>query len=372
MITYSRNQQIMEKCFNRTQKNMKSSLVLALLLMGAVIGVIGVANAQPPIPNAYWGTVRTAANLSLMPNASITVLAAGTVIASNTSDSNGNYLVIVPWDDPATSQVDGVVSGQTITFKVSGITATSRVIDPEGNSTHLDLVPTTTTTTTSGGGSSGGGGGGGVVSGESFANIAKSESYDKDLVANTPVTYTFKAPELGVYEIAFTGKENELGITLRVEYLKGTSSQVTTQPPGTVYKNINIIAGTQKMKEALIRFRVESSWLGSNSLAGSDVKLLQWEGSQWTQLDTAQTTKDDTYTYYEAKAVSFSPFAIRGLKGGLMPTTTPAMASATATETQVMPTGTITPAPTKKAPAFEFVLTIAILSTAYLLGRKRR
>ena len=35
-------------------------------------------------------------------------------------------------------------------------------------------------------------------------------------------------------------------------------------------------------------------------------------------------------------------------------------------------TGTPSPSPTKKAPAFEFVLTIAILSVAYLLGRKRR
>jgi hypothetical protein len=82
-----------------------------------------------------------------------------------------------------------------------------------------------------------GDGGGGVASGESFDNIAISESYDKDLVANIPVTYTFKAPELGVYEIAFTDKENENGITLRVEALKGTSKQVTAQAPGTVQEH---------------------------------------------------------------------------------------------------------------------------------------
>ncbi|MCZ7382882.1 MAG: PGF-pre-PGF domain-containing protein, partial [Candidatus Methanoperedens sp.] len=240
-------------------------------------------------------------------------------------------------------------------------------------STFALLGTTSTGGGSTGGGSTGGtGGGGGVVTGESFDNIAKSESYDKDLIADTPVTYTFKAPELGVYEIAFTGKENENGITLRVEALKGTSKQVTTQPPGTVYKNVNILSGTQRMKEALIRFRVENTWLRSNNLAGSDVKMLHWDGSQWTQIETAQTTKDDKYTYYEAQTTTLSPFAISGIKGGvLVPTATPA---GVVTETPGTPTGTGTPSPspTKKVPAFEFVLTIAILSAAYLSGRKRR
>ncbi|MDD5474293.1 MAG: PGF-pre-PGF domain-containing protein [Candidatus Methanoperedens sp.] len=94
---------------------------------------------------------------------------------------------------------------------------------------------TTTTTTTSGGGSSSTGGGG-VTTSEPFANIEKSERYDKNLVANTPVTYTFKAPEHGVYEIAVTGKENENYIAIRVEALKSTAKGVTTSAPGTVYK----------------------------------------------------------------------------------------------------------------------------------------
>ncbi|MCX9025833.1 MAG: PGF-pre-PGF domain-containing protein [Candidatus Methanoperedens sp.] len=222
------------------------------------------------------------------------------------------------------------------------------------------------------GGSSGTGGGGGVVTGEDFANIAKSESNDEDLIANTPVTYTFKTPELGVYEIAMTGKENEPGITVRAEVLKGTSKQVTAEAPGTVYKNINILAGTQRMKEALVKFRVENSWLGTNSLAAGDVKLLHWDGSKWNQLDTTQTTTDTTYTYYEAKTTALSPFAISGITGSMVTSTaTPAGA---VTGTSGTPTGTGTPAPkaTSKTPGFELGLTVAILSVAYLFGRKRR
>ncbi|MCZ7380464.1 MAG: PGF-pre-PGF domain-containing protein [Candidatus Methanoperedens sp.] len=239
-------------------------------------------------------------------------------------------------------------------------------------------APTSTASTSAGGG----GGGGGAVSGELFANIAKSESYDKDLVANTPVTYTFKTPELGLYEIALTDKENELGITLKVEGLKSTSNQVTVEAPGTVYKNINILASTKKMKEALIRFRVENSWLGSNSLAGSDVKMLHWDGSQWTPLETAQTTRDDKYTYYEAKTNGFSPFAIVGLKESgtvVQPTTQQ-------TRSEVTAVATNTPAETSQQDTTGifgltypiFVLIIALLTgilivvSLRILTRKKR
>ncbi|MGB8216784.1 MAG: PGF-pre-PGF domain-containing protein, partial [Candidatus Methanoperedens sp.] len=99
------------------------------------------------------------------------------------------------------------------------------------------------------------------------------------------------------------------------------------------------------------------------------VKLLHWDGSKWNQLDTAQTTQDGTYTYYEAKTTALSPFAISGITGAAAGTT----ATAVVTATQATATGTGTPAPTAtKTPGFEFVLTVGILSVAYLLGRKRR
>ncbi len=231
---------------------------------------------------------------------------------------------------------------------------------------------TTTTTTTTTGGSSSSTGSSGVVTSEPSTNIEKAERYDKSLIANTPVTYTFKAPELGIYEVAVTGKESENDIALRVEALKGTSKQVTVQAPGTVYKNLNILAGTKRIKEVLIRFKVENSWLTSNNFAGGDVKLVKWDGSQWVQLETSEKTKDASFTYFEAKSDSLSSFAIAGLKGVTVPTATPATG---VTETP-KPTGTATaaptPAPTEKVPGFELVLAAAALCAIYLFGRKRR
>ncbi|MBU4221783.1 MAG: PGF-pre-PGF domain-containing protein [Euryarchaeota archaeon] len=216
----------------------------------------------------------------------------------------------------------------------------------------------------SGDGGGGGVGGGGVVTSEPYDNIAKYETRSKALIANTPVTYTFTAPEHGIYELMVTGKENENDIAIRVEALKGTSKLVATSAPGTAYKNLNIWAGSKKIKEALVRFKVENTWITSNSFADSDVKMLKWDGTQWTQLETTQKTKDNTYTYFEAKTDTFSSFAISGVKGGVVaPTVTPSV-TVTGTPTKT-PVVTVTP-PVKPSaiPTWVYALIIVVVIAA--------
>ncbi|MGB8218080.1 MAG: PGF-pre-PGF domain-containing protein, partial [Candidatus Methanoperedens sp.] len=70
------------------------------------------------------------------------------------------------------------------------------------------------------------------------------------------------------------------------------------------------------------------------------VKLLHWDGSKWNQLDTAQTTQDGTYTYYEAKTTALSPFAISGITGGaVFPTATPSFSEIVDNELRNLPIG---------------------------------
>jgi hypothetical protein len=78
-----------------------------------------------------------------------------------------------------------------------------------------------------GGGGGAGTGGPGVVSSEPLDNVAKSETVTRNIVAGSPVTYAFVAPEHGIYEIVPTGKVSQNDIALRVEALKGTSKLVT-------------------------------------------------------------------------------------------------------------------------------------------------
>ncbi len=244
-------------------------------------------------------------------------------------------------------------------------TANYIIVNVSHFSTFALLGTVTTTTVTS----SGGGGGG--PTGENYSNILVKENYDLFISKDVITSYAFTNKSSPVKFVNITGNTSAGIINVAVETLKNTSTLVKTPVHGLIYKNVNIWVGTtgfavpRNIKEAAIVFRVENSWLGSSNLAGSDIKMFTWDGNQWTQLETAQTTKDDTYTWFEAKTDHFSPFAISGIKGGVVPTATPAAA-----ETQVMPT--VTPAPTKKVPAFEFVLTIAILSMAYMFGKKRR
>jgi len=225
------------------------------------------------------------------------------------------------------------------------------------------------------GGSSGGGGGGG--SGEEASNIEVIEKYDMQISKDAFTSYRFTSEKNPIMFVNITGNTSLGIITASIEVLKNTSTLLIVPPEGLVYKNANIWVGTagyattKNIKEAYIKFKVDNSWMSANGVSDSDIVLVKWDGNSWIQLETAQTTKDDTFTYYEAKTNAFSPFAISAIKGRVeaAPTSTPA---GVVTETPVMPTGTVTPSPTNKVPGFEFVFTVSLISVAYLLGRKRR
>lgn len=236
------------------------------------------------------------------------------------------------------------------TFAVSGNTLQLSFISPQTAYTRVDATTATQTPTPT------------PTPSEPPENIVTAERDNKNLIANTPVTYTFKAPEHGVYEIAVTSKENLNDVAVKVEALKGTSKSVSVSAPGAVYKNLNIVVGTTKIKEAVIRFNVENSWFDSNNLASSDVTMTKWNGSKWNTLETRETNRDGTFTYYEANIYGFSSFAITGLKAIATP------ASGVSPEL----TATITPTAvtTKKASGFGVVLAIGTFCAVYLFGRK--
>jgi hypothetical protein len=84
--------------------------------------------------------------------------------------------------------------------------------------------------------------------------------------------------------------------------------------------NVNLWVGTsgfgtpKNIKEAVIRFRIENSWLSSNNIISSGINMVRWDGSKWDPVETSEETKDITYTYFKAKTYSFSSFAITGME----------------------------------------------------------
>ncbi|PWB56990.1 MAG: hypothetical protein C3F06_00425 [Candidatus Methanoperedenaceae archaeon] len=186
----------------------------------------------------------------------------------------------------------------------------------DNTSVTVTYTPTESNSGGGGGSNSGGGGGGGGGSGEEISNINVNEKYDLPIYKDRKTTYTFKSVKNPIIYVNVTGNTNNDVITAMVEALKGTSSLVASAAPGNVYMNVNVWVGTsgfatpRNIKEAIIMFRVDNSWIGQNK----DIKLLRWDGNEWITLKTSEIMKDETFTYFEANTDSFSPFAITSLK----------------------------------------------------------
>lgn len=242
------------------------------------------------------------------------------------------------------------VAAVQFTFALSGNTLQLSLISPQATYTRIDAataIPTPAPT---------------PAPTEPPENIVKAEKSEKNLIANTPVTYTFKVPEHGISEIAVTGMENQKDIPIKVEALKSTAKGVSEQAPGAVYKNMNIVVGTTKINKAVIKFNVENSWLDSNDLESSDVRMIKWDGRKWNTLETMEKNRDGIFTYFEANTESFSSFAITGLKA----IATPAIDSSPELTATTAPIAV----PTKKASGFGVILAIGTLCVVYLFGRK--
>lgn len=240
-------------------------------------------------------------------------------------------------------------------------------------------VPTTTPAPVSSGGGrsgssggSGGGGGGGVSSAEQYANILKYEIQEHEVFVN-PVSFKYKTPELGVYEVIVTANQSNIA-SLRIEVLKNKSGLVGTSAPAIVYKNLNIWIDYKRIKSTLIRFKVENSWISSNGLSSADIKMYRWDNNSkiWIELSTDVLNKDDKYTYYESQADRISAsFAISGIKEEnvpVLPESSINLAQVGVEQTENIPVNTI-----PKALGFGIMLSaVSIFSMVYLLKRIKR
>jgi PGF-pre-PGF domain-containing protein len=351
---------------------MKKNILFVLLLL-----LIPLAQADtfgPPL-KSYWGTV-TFDSLP-KPNASISVLdPSNNIVASATSDLSARYSLIVPWADTYTNTT-------LLTFKVNGATAITTAIGNMGDDVNLNLAASTSTGSggTSSGGSSGstsgssGGGGGGGSSGENASNIEATEKYDLQISKDVLTSYRFTLVKNPIIYVNITGNTSLGVITASVEVLKSTSTLVKVPPGGHVYKNVNIWVGNsgfatpKNIKEGRVYFKVENTWITSGGFKDSDVVLTKWDGAKWIPLETSQKKKDGTFTYFEGKTTSFSPFAITaGLKEEAV---TPAP-QISPEKTPVSQPST-TPKPTAKnpLPGFELVFAIVAISMVLLLRNKK-
>jgi PGF-pre-PGF domain-containing protein len=220
-----------------------------------------------------------------------------------------------------------------------------------------------------GSGSSGGGGGGGGTSNEDYSNIILKEKYEEAIYKDKPASYKFKNASNPVMFINITGNVNAGLINTAVEVLKGTSTLVNEDAPGIVYRNFNLWVGTsgfstsKDIKEATVMFRVENTWIESNVLSLSEVKLVKWDNGTWKLLETSEKNRDGTYTYFEGKTTSFSPFAVTGIREAAPSATLPGVTVPAAT-TSAAPSAP--PPPSNLAIILVVIVLIAVIVAVYI------
>jgi PGF-pre-PGF domain-containing protein len=163
---------------------------------------------------------------------------------------------------------------------------------------------------------SGGGGGGASDSGERFENIELKDVAERTVVKGMNLSYTFSETDNPIVNVNFTPLKNSGSVTTTIEVLKGRSALASEDPEGLVYRNMNIWVGkhgfaTPANIEAMtIGFKVESSWMESNGVNSSAIRLNRHSDGKWNVLQTMVTGEGDGYVYFEASTPGFSPFAI--------------------------------------------------------------
>ncbi len=303
-------------------------------------------------------------------------------ITANVTSINGNnasgYYVLELANLPVSVNTgDPMTVTATITGKSASWSGPRAAAEPQEINLQLAIVSSGGTPPGSGGGSSGSGGGGGS-SGENYSNIIARESRDEMVAKDLPAKYIFTTASSPVYEIEIISNINAGLIESQIEILKNTSTLINESAPGTVYKYLNIWVGNigfatpRNIKDATIKFKVETSWIESGNFKDTDMVMMRWDGTKWVRLETQVKNRNSTFTFLESKTFAFSHFVITAIKTEEAATVSSAVTATTPVKPVDTETVTSTPFPTKKAAGFEFVLAIAAIIVLYTIRRTGR
>lgn len=164
--------------------------------------------------------------------------------------------------------------------------------------------------------SSGGGGGGGSSGAEDYNNVAYKDYSIKYVTQGSQIEFAFPNSENDLDSVKFTALKAAGQVKTVIEILYDRSSLVSTNPPGNVYRYINIWVGDTKFNSgnyfssAEVSFKVSKQWLEDNNAEPESVKLYRYSGGSWSELKTSRIGTDVNNYYFKAQTPGFSPFAI--------------------------------------------------------------
>ncbi|AKB85438.1 PGF-pre-PGF domain-containing protein [Methanococcoides methylutens] len=153
---------------------------------------------------------------------------------------------------------------------------------------------------------------------ESYETFEAIERERQAVYLGSQVSYQFDKSENPIRYINYESLANAGNVIATIEVLNGPSRFVSSAPPGTVYKNVNIWMGKPgygteaDIKDSVIGFRVDNSWFDDNRISDSSVMLYRYEQDSWIPLPTTKISETSSYVNYESSTTEFSPFVIVG------------------------------------------------------------
>jgi len=252
------------------------------------------------------------------------------------SSGNCNVKCYLDGNEISFSAVSGLEAGSTtfFTFKWiptgSGSMDLKVVVDSEDQFFEFNeennekagifnVISSRTSTSSSSGSSSSSSSGGAGGSPEPASNVEVKELAQQFISNGNHAKIVFTKNVTSIAYIEFDPKKTVGKTTTIVETLKEKSTLVTELPRGKVYENTNIWVGnegtasSENIENAVVGFKVEKTWINSNGVDSSSVKLWKFDDGNWIELSTSQTGEDDDYVYYEADTPGFSAFSIMAL-----------------------------------------------------------
>jgi PGF-pre-PGF domain-containing protein len=195
---------------------------------------------------------------------------------------------------------------------------TATITDQNNQVTSSTITITRNEESSGSGGSSSGGGGGGVFSGEDHKNILIIETVKEYISKGQKTCYKFNKEDNIINCINVTGLTNSGQITTKTEILKNSSSLVDNAPSDMVYENLNIWMGnsgwatSKNIADVIISFKVEKSWITSNNIDLTTIRMNRYSNGNWDTLETSLIDQDDNNLYFKSGTPGFSSFAVTG------------------------------------------------------------
>lgn len=110
------------------------NLILAVIILTTVV------YAFPQIPIGYWGEITNDSG-GLLYDVSVKAISVNDVVLDeDTTDDKGRYYLTIPWDDPDTSEKEGVMEGEDLLFYVEDQYITTEIVREQGSDVRVDFI----------------------------------------------------------------------------------------------------------------------------------------------------------------------------------------------------------------------------------------